>query len=163
MFNAYLTSKFFLQKNVFYFFSPLLHNGIQISYSLSFSSLDTPIPPQCPYMSPFLSKSPTAKFNATSAGGMQLTAVDVCSPIARLLLNLYYIILYYTRWLRGFARVPYYAPNPCHIHPGHNCRHIKSCHPSDKQYTGFIIYTCSLFFICNNKVLMARAALWDGL
>ena len=89
MFNAYLTSNFFLQKNVFYFFSPLLHNGIQISYSLSFSSLDTPIPPQCPYMSPFLSKSPTAKFNATSAGGMQLTAVDVCSPIARLLLNYY--------------------------------------------------------------------------
>ena len=87
MFNAYLTSNFFLQKNVFYFFSPLLHNGIQISYSLSFSSLDTPIPPQCPYMSPFLSKSPTAKFNDTSAGGMQLTAVDVCSPIARLLLN----------------------------------------------------------------------------
>ena len=39
-------------------------------------------------MSPFLSKSPNAKFNATSAGGMQLTAVDVCSPIARLLLNL---------------------------------------------------------------------------
>ena len=38
-------------------------------------------------MSPFLSKSPSAKFNATSAGGMQLTAVDVCSPIARLLLN----------------------------------------------------------------------------
>ena len=87
MFNDYLTSKKILQKNVFYFFSPLLHNGIQISYSLSFSSLDTPIPPQCPYMSPFLSKSPTAKFNATSAGGMQLTAVDVCSPIARLLLN----------------------------------------------------------------------------
>ena len=41
-------------------------------------------------MSPFLSKSPNAKFNATSAGGMQLTAVDVCSPIARLLLNYYY-------------------------------------------------------------------------
>ena len=40
-------------------------------------------------MSPFLSKSPNAKFNATSAGGMQLTAVDVCSPIARLLLNFY--------------------------------------------------------------------------
>ena len=92
MFNAYLTSTFFLQKTVFYFFSPLLHNGIQISYSLSFSSLDTPIPPQCPYMSPFLSKSPTAKCNATSAGGMQLTAVDVCSPIARLLLN--YIIIF---------------------------------------------------------------------
>ena len=90
MFNAYLTSKKILQKNVFYFFSPLLHNGIQISYSPQFSSLDTPIPPQCPYMYPFLSKSPTAKFNATSAGGMQLTAVDVCSPIARLLLNYYY-------------------------------------------------------------------------
>ena len=37
---------------------------------------------------PFLSKSPTAKFNATSAGGMLLAAVDVCSPIARLLLNI---------------------------------------------------------------------------
>ena len=28
---------------------------------------------------------------------------------------------------------------------------------SDKLYTEFIIYTCSLFFICNNKVAMARA------
>ena len=82
--------RIFFFKKTFSFFSPLLHNGIQISYSLSFSSLDTPIPPQCPYMSPFLSKSPTAKFNAISAGGMQLTAVDVCSPIARLLLNYYY-------------------------------------------------------------------------
>ena len=88
MFNAYLTSNFILQKTFSIFFPPLLHNGIQISYSLSFSSLDTLIPPQCPYMSPFLSKSPNTKFNATSAGGMQLTAVDVCSPIARLLLNL---------------------------------------------------------------------------
>ena len=49
-------------------------------------------------ISPFLSKSPTAKFNATSAGGMQLAAVDVCSPIARLLLNLYY---YYSLLLFG--------------------------------------------------------------
>ena len=48
MFNAYLTSKKILQKNVFYFFPPLLHNGIQISYSLSFSSLDTLIPPPMP-------------------------------------------------------------------------------------------------------------------
>ena len=48
MFNAYLTSNFILQKNVFYFFPPLLHNGIQISYSLSFSSLDTLIPPPMP-------------------------------------------------------------------------------------------------------------------
>ena len=48
MFNTYLTSNFFLQKNVFYFFSLLLHNGIQISYSLSFSSLDTLIPPPMP-------------------------------------------------------------------------------------------------------------------
>ena len=68
-----------------------------------------------------------------------------------------------TRWLPGFARVPYYAPSPCHKHPGHNCHHIKSCHPPDKQSTGFIIYTCSLFFICNNKVSKARAALWDDL
>ena len=29
--------------------------------------------------------------------------------------------------------------------------------------TEFIIYTCSLFFIYNTKVSMARAALWDGL
>ena len=36
--------------------------------------------PQCPYMSPFLSKSPNAKFNATSAGGVQLAALCVCSP-----------------------------------------------------------------------------------
>ena len=55
--------------------------------------------------------------------------------------------IYNTRWLPGFARVPYYAPSPCHMHPGHNCRHIKSCPPPDKQYTEFIIYTCSLFFI----------------
>ena len=34
---------------------------------------------------------------------------------------------------------------------------IHPCHPPDKQYTEFIIYTCSLFFICNNKVAMARA------
>ena len=64
-----------------------------------------------------------------------------------------------TRWLPGFARVPYYAPSPCHIHPCYNCHHIKACHPPDKQYTEFIIYTksCSLFFICNNKVSMAIA------
>ena len=61
------------------------------------------------------------------------------------------------------TRVPYYAPSPCHMHPGHNCHHIKSCHPPDKQYTEFIIYTCSLFFICNNKVSTATAVLWDGL
>ena len=124
MFNAYLTSNFFLQKKFYIFSSPLLHNGFQISYSLSFSPLDTLTPPQCPYMSPFLSKSPNAKFNATSAGGVCnwprsvyvpqiarllnlsvslevsncqiqrhfgwwycMAAVDVCSPIARLLLN----------------------------------------------------------------------------
>ena len=43
------------------------------------------------------------------------------------------------------------------IHPCHNCHDIKYCHPPDKQYTEFIINTCSLFFICNNKVAMARA------
>ena len=54
---------------------------------------------------------------------------------------------YKFRWLPGFARVPY-APSPCHMHPVHNCHHIKSCHPPDKQYikthhnTEFIIYTC---------------------
>ena len=66
------------------------------------------------------------------------------------------------RWLPGFARVPYYAPSPCHIHPCHNCHHIKSCHPPDKQYTEFIIYTCSLFFICNNNVSMTRACCGMG-
>ena len=71
-----------------------------------------------------------------------------------------------TRWLPGFARVPYYERSPCHMYPVHNCHHIKSCHPPDKQYikthhnTEFIIYTCSLFFICT-KVSRARAALWD--
>ena len=55
------------------------------------------------------------------------------------------------------------------MHPVHNCHHIKSCDPPVKQYitthhnTEFIIYTCSLFFICNTKVSRARAALWDGL
>ena len=55
------------------------------------------------------------------------------------------------------------------MHPVHNCHHIKSCHPPDKQYikthnnTEFIIYTCSLFLIFNTKVSRARAALWDGL
>ena len=43
------------------------------------------------------------------------------------------------------------------------CHHVKSCHPSDKQYTEFIIYTCSRFLIFNNKVSMARDALSDGL
>ena len=36
----------------------------------------------------------------------------------------------------GFARVPYayYAPSTCHMHPVHNCHHIKSCHRPVKQY-----------------------------
>ena len=82
MFNAYLTSKNFLPKNVLYFFFTVVTHAmpIQISYSLSFSSLDTLTPPQFPYMSPFLSKSPNAKFNATSAAGMQLAALCLCSP-----------------------------------------------------------------------------------
>ena len=78
MFN--LLRIFFFKKTFCIFSSPLLYNGIQISYSLSFSSLDTLTPPQCPYMSPFLSKSQNAKFNATSAGCMQLAALCVCSP-----------------------------------------------------------------------------------
>ena len=32
----------------------------------------------------------------------------------------YLTILYDTRWLPGFARVPHYAPSPCH-----NCHDIK--------------------------------------
>ena len=41
--------------------------------------------------------------------------------------------IYRTRWLPGFARVPNYAPSPCHMHPVHNCHHIKSYHPPVKQ------------------------------
>ena len=68
--------------------SKLLVSNFNLNHNSNFAL--TPIMTlNCPYMSPFLSKSPTAKFNATSAGGMQLTAVDVCSPIARLLLNFY--------------------------------------------------------------------------
>ena len=43
------------------------------------------------------------------------------------------------------------------MHPVHSCHHIKACHPPVKQYImthhniEFIIYTCSLFFICNTK------------
>ena len=44
------------------------------------------------------------------------------------------------------------------MHPVHYyCHHIKSCHPHVKQYlmthhkTEFIMYTCSLFFICNTN------------
>ena len=56
-----------------------------------------------------------------------------------------YILIYSV--LDGFARVPYYAPSPCHMHPGHNCHmhpghnchHKKSCYPPDTQYTEFII------------------------
>ena len=73
-----------------------------------------------------------------------------------------FILSYHTRWLPGLDRVPYYAPSPCHYkHPAHNCHHLKSCHPPVKQFitthhnTEFI-YTCSLFFICNNKVSRAR-------
>ena len=69
--------------------------------------------------------------------------------------------LYTTRWLPGFARVPYYAPSPYHMHPGHNCHHMQSSHPPDEQYTSFIIDTCSLFFICNTKGSMETAALWE--
>ena len=53
------------------------------------------------------------------------------------------------------------------MHPVHNCHHIKSCHPPVKQYimmhhnTAFVIYTCSLFFICNTKVSRPRATLWN--
>ena len=71
-----------------------------------------------------------------------------------------------TRWLPGFARVPYYAPSPCHMHTVHNCHHIKSFHPPVKQYTTthhnteVKYFTCAIFFICNTKVSRARAALW---
>ena len=42
--------------------------------------------------------------------------------------------LYVTRWLPGFARVPYHAPRPCLIHTWRNCHHIRSFHPPVKQY-----------------------------
>ena len=50
--------------------------------------------------------------------------------------------------------------------PNHKCHHINSCYPSVKQYilthcnTELILYTCSLFVICNTKVSRARAGLW---
>ena len=53
----------------------------------------------------------------------------------QLVLIFVHFAIFITRWLPGFARVPYYAPSPCHMHPFHNCHHIKSCHPPEKQYT----------------------------
>ena len=41
--------------------------------------------------------------------------------------------LYSTSLLPGFARVPYYAPIPCHMHPLHNCNHIAPFLPSVPQ------------------------------
>ena len=43
--------------------------------------------------------------------------------------------LSYTRWLPDFARVPYYAPSPRHMHTVINCHQIKSLRPPVKQYT----------------------------
>ena len=77
----------------------------------------------------------------------------------RILTSQTFSLLYSTRWLPGFALVPYYAPSPCHMHPGHNCCHIKSCHPPDKQYTEFIIDTCSLVFICRRLITKYQ---WQG-
>ena len=125
MFNAYLTSNFFLQKKVIYFFFTVVtqwySNKLPALVLLTRHPHPSPMPiyvsvplevSKCQIqrnfgweyaigralrmfpklhvcsISPFLSKSPNAKFNATSAGGMQLAAVDVCSPIARLLLNI---------------------------------------------------------------------------
>ena len=39
------------------------------------------------------------------------------------------------KWLDGYPAslgIPN-APSPCHMHPVHNCHHIKSCHPPVKQ------------------------------
>ena len=61
----------------------------------------------------------------------------------------------------GFARVPYHAPIPCHMHTFLNCHHIQSCYPPVKQYipthhTTEFIYPFTIFYF---KVAMARAAL----
>ena len=119
--------------------------------------------------------------NSTGPDGLQGRVLKVCANqlghiftwFFQLLLNTHSTPRSWkistTRWLPGFARVPYYAQSQCHMHPVHNCHHIKSCHPPVKQYimthhnTEFISYTCSLFFICNTKVSRPRAALWNGL
>ena len=49
--------------------------------------------------------------------------------------------LYNTSWLPGFARVPCYAPIPCHMHPLHNCHHTKLCPQHYRVYChGFTKY-----------------------
>ena len=71
----------------------------------------------------------------------------------------------YTRWLPGFARVPYayYAPSTCHMHPFHNCHHIKSCHRPVKQYitthhnTEFI-YQFTIFYLLYQVLLRSIPA-----
>ena len=52
----------------------------------------------------------------------------------------------------GFARVPYHAPIPCHMHTVLNCHHIQSCHPPVKQYipthhTTEFIYPFTIFYL----------------
>ena len=87
------------------------------------------------------------------------------SPVLSLLLLLhsipwYYITLHYitlhvnTSWLAGFARVAYYAPTLCHMHPLHNwippslppTSHTPSLPPSLK----LIQYICCLLLVPEN-------------
>ena len=60
--------------------TPCLISNIVLKMNRLILFLHTPPPPSPMPISPFLSKSPTAKFNATSAGGMQLAALCVCPP-----------------------------------------------------------------------------------
>ena len=70
------------------------------------------------------------------------------------------MIISTTRRLLGFARVPSnYTSSPFHMHPVHNCHHMKSCHPPVKQYITTHHNTDLIYPFCNTKVAMARAAL----
>ena len=62
-----------------------------------------PPPPTLP-ISPFLSKSPSAKFNATSAGSMQLAALCVCSPqlhVCVIMFESFYCVFYKNMFTSG--------------------------------------------------------------
>ena len=74
-----LLRKKFFKLNVLYFFFTVVtqwySNKLLALVFLTRHTHPSPMP-----MSPFLLKSPNAKFNATSAGGMKLAALCVCSP-----------------------------------------------------------------------------------
>ena len=72
-------------------------------------------------------------------GGIYVRLIKFSFPMFSGPVRLLFVLLsplFFTSWVPGFARVPYYAPIPCHdnifMHPV--CHHIKSCHRPVKQY-----------------------------